>query len=113
MVPGFPNMWTIYGPNTNGGLHPAAFDEMITLYAMQCIGELILTGKRTIEPKEDAYWQFAREVDEQNARMVWSDPRVHSYYWSRHDRSTTMCPLDPSDVWRMLRYPALDELEIR
>jgi hypothetical protein len=85
---------------------------MITLYALQCIEELILTGKRSIEPKEDAYWRFARGVDEQNAQMVWSDPRVHSYYWSQHQRSTTMCPLNQADVWRMLRYPAFDELEI-
>ena len=31
MMPGFPNLWSIYGPNTNGALTPNAFHEMVTL----------------------------------------------------------------------------------
>src|SRR5207244_13594185 len=29
MVPRFPNLWIIYGPNTNGGMHPAGFHEVV------------------------------------------------------------------------------------
>ena len=29
MVPGFPNLWMVYGPNTNGGMHPASFHEVV------------------------------------------------------------------------------------
>ena len=29
MMPGFPNLWSIYGPNTNGGSAPPAFHEMV------------------------------------------------------------------------------------
>jgi len=33
ILPGFPNLWSIYGPNTNGGLPVATFHEKTTQYA--------------------------------------------------------------------------------
>ena len=36
--PGFPNLWSVYGPNTNGGLGPGAFHELVTRYALAVHG---------------------------------------------------------------------------
>ena len=66
MMPGFPNLWSVYGPNTNGGLGPGAFHELVTRYALQCMEHLILEDRKAIEPTEEAYWRFDREVDERN-----------------------------------------------
>jgi len=49
MIPGFPNLWTIYGPNTNGALPPATFHEMVMIFALQCMQELILEQKSSVE----------------------------------------------------------------
>ena len=113
MVPGFPNLWSVYGPNTNGGLGPGAFHELVTRYALQCMERLILEDKKEIEPTEEAYWRFNEEVDERNARKVWSDPRAQSYYWTEHGRSVVMCPFTGPEIWSLLRHPPADELEIR
>jgi 4-hydroxyacetophenone monooxygenase len=113
MVPGFPNLWSVYGPNTNGGLGPGAFHELVTRYALQCMERLILEDKKEIEPTEQAYWRFAEDVDERNARKVWSDPRSLSYYWTEHGRSAVMCPFTGPEIWNLLRHPPADELEIR
>ncbi len=113
MMPGFPNLWSLYGPNTNGGIGPGAFHELVVVYALQCMERLILEDKKSIEPTASAYWEFAKRIDEANAGKVWSDPRVHSYYWTQHGRSATMCPLYGTDIWRTLRHPDFDELEIR
>jgi 4-hydroxyacetophenone monooxygenase len=112
MIPGFPNLWTIYGPNTNAGLSPAAFDEMVSLFALQLIERLILEGKSSVEIKLDPYLRYNKQVDEANATRSWADPRAHSYYWTKHGRSATMNPLNSTDLWRMLRYPAAEDLEI-
>ena len=53
MYPGFPNLWSVYGPNTNGGLGPGAFHELVTRYALECMERLILDGKHAIEPKRE------------------------------------------------------------
>jgi 4-hydroxyacetophenone monooxygenase len=113
MVPGFPNLWSIYGPNTNGGLGPGAFHELVTRYALECIERLILEDARAIEPREEAYRRFNEDVDERNGRKVWSDPRSGSYYWTEHGRSVVMCPFTGPEIWRLLRHPPNDELEIR
>ena len=113
MIPGFPNLWSLYGPNTNGGLGPGAFHECVARYAMECMERLILDDKKEIEAKEDAYWRFNELVDELNARKVWSDPRAHNYYWTEHGRSAVMCPFSPSEIWRYLRHPNFEDLEIR
>ncbi len=113
MMPGFPNLWSVYGPNTNGGLGPGAFHELVTRYALQCIERLILDDKRAIEPTEAAYWRYNEDVDERNSRKVWSDPRALSYYWTEHGRSAVMCPFTGPEIFTLLRHPPWDELELR
>ena len=113
MYPGFPNLWSVYGPNTNGGLGPGAFHELVTRYALECMERLILEGKHAIEPKREAYDRYNEDVDERNACRVWSDPRANSYYWTAHGRSAVMCPFTGPEIFDLLRHPAFDELEIR
>jgi 4-hydroxyacetophenone monooxygenase len=113
MVPGFPNLWMVYGPNTNGGLLPASFHEVVVRYALECMEHLIVQDKREIDVKEDAYWEYNRLVDERNARKVWSDPRAHNYYWTDFGRSAVMCPFYPWEVWHLLRHPSFDDLIVR
>src|SRR5262249_58690615 len=72
MVPGFPNLWMIYGPNTNGGLGPGAFHELVTRDAPQCMERLILGDKKEIEPTEGAYWGLNEDGGERKRRTGWS-----------------------------------------
>lgn len=113
MYPGFPNLWSVYGPNTNGVLGPGTFHDLVTRYALECMERLILGGGRAIEPTRAAYDRFNEDVDARNARKVWSDPRASSYYWTEHGRSAVMCPYTSPEIFHLLRHPPFDELEIR
>jgi 4-hydroxyacetophenone monooxygenase len=114
MIPGFPNLWMIYGPNTNAGLGPGAFHELVTRYALECMERMILDGKKTVEAKQEPYRRFNRLVDERNRKKVWSDPRAHNYYWSAEfGRTPVMCPFLPAEIWRFLRHPNFEELDVR
>ncbi len=110
MMPGFPNLWSLYGPNTNGGLPIPAFQEITTQYALKCIERLILEDKRSAEVSEAAYWDYNRKVDERNAQLVWSDPRAHNYYWSQFGRSVVMNPFTPQQMWHYLHQPDWDDV---
>ena len=48
MLPGFPNFFILYGPNTNqlSGLQIVAMEEIVTRFALGTIGGLIEQGKR-------------------------------------------------------------------
>jgi len=112
MMPGFPNLWTIYGPNTNGGLQVASYHELTALYALQCIERLILEGRRAIEVREEPYWRYNRLVDDRNRMKVWSDPRAHNYYWSRgHGRTPGMNPFSGTENWHFMRRPDFADLD--
>ena len=113
MVPGFPNLWMVYGPNTNGGMHPAGFHEVVGRYALECMEHLIVNDTHAIEVTEDAYWRYNHLLDERNARKVWSDPRAHNYYWTEFGRSAVMCPFYPWEIWHFLRHPSFDDLAVR
>ena len=113
MVAGFPNLWMLYGPNTNGGLPVSQFHEMTTVYLMQCIERLILDGKRCVEVKDDAYWRYNRLIDELNAKKIWADPRAHNYWWSKHGRTVSQIPFTGYEVRDMLLRPDFADLEIR
>jgi len=113
MIPGCPNLWTLWGPNTNGGLPIPAIQEMATHYALKCIERLILDDKQTIDVKEEPYRRYNEMIDERNSHMVWSDPRAQNYYWTRFGRSATQNPLNTFDTWGMLREPNFADLDVR
>ena len=112
MVPGFPNLWSIYGPNTNGGLGPGAFHELVTRYALQCMERLILEEERGHRAPRGGLPALQRGC-RRGRRKVWSDPRAETYYWTEHGRSVVMCPFNGPEIFDLLRHPAFDELEIR
>jgi 4-hydroxyacetophenone monooxygenase len=107
MLPGFPNFFMIYGPNTNnfGGLQIVDFEEMVTRFALQCIGGLITHRKRTIDISLDAYWRYNDEVDQAESLMVYKDPRAHNYYKNASGRSAANNPIDIRKIWTWLRNP--------
>ena len=113
MIPGCPNLWTLYGPNTNGGLLVPSCQEMETQYALRCIERLILDDKNSIDVKEEPYRRYNEMLDERNQRMVWSDSRADNYYWTRFGRSATQNPLTSVEMWNLLREPNFQDLDIR
>jgi 4-hydroxyacetophenone monooxygenase len=113
MMPGFPNLWSGLGPNTNGFLHLAGLHELTALYAMTCMERAISEGRRAIEVKEEPYWRYNHLLDDINRRKVWSDPRAHNYYWTQHGRSAVMNPIESPGMWRLLRQPDFADLMIQ
>jgi 4-hydroxyacetophenone monooxygenase len=57
------------------------------------------------DAKEEAYWRYNQLIDARNNRKLWSDPRAHNYYWTRHGRSATQNPFTAPEMWHYLRRP--------
>jgi 4-hydroxyacetophenone monooxygenase len=115
MLPDFPNLFMIYGPNMNpyGGLGVVNLEEMVMRYTLACIDHLATTGARSIEPSEDAYWRWNGELDAREERKIYRDPRARSYYVNEHGRSATNCPFTGIEMWHTLRRPDHDDLIVR
>ena len=107
MLPGFPNFFMIYGPNTNlpAGFQIVDMEEVATRFALENIGALIERGGRTVEVTEDAYWRYNDELDRAETLMIYADPRAHNYYTNSHGRSAANNPLDTRLLWHWMRDP--------
>ena len=107
MLPGFPNFFMAYGPNTNnfGGLQIIDLLEIEIRFALQCIAGLIESGKRIVEVKPDAYWRFNDELDREERAMIYTDPRAFNYYKNEFGRSCVNGPIDIRRMWHWLRDP--------
>lgn len=115
MLPGFPNLFMVYGPNMNpyGGLGVVNLEEMVVRFALQCLEHLVLSGRRTIEPSADAYWRWNEALDAREEHKIYRDPRARSYYQNEHGRSATNCPFTGIEMWHRLRHLDLGDLEVR
>ena len=107
LLPGFPNFFMLYGPNTNANVGFAAIhlEELVTRFALECMDALITRGKRTVEVTSDAYWTYNCALDEAAATKVYLDPRAQNYYTNEFGRSATNGAFDARLLWEWLRDP--------
>lgn len=105
MMPGFPNFFMLYGPNTNpangGGI--VNHEEMVVRFALECVEELILEDKKSIEVCHEAFRKYNEELDKREALKIYTDRRAQTYFMNEHARSSIMSPFAPSEQWNRLR----------
>jgi 4-hydroxyacetophenone monooxygenase len=108
MLPGFPNFFMIYGPNTNllQGMQIIGMEEITARFALENIAGLVESGHRSVEVTEDAYWRYNNELDRAERLTTYLDSRASNYYQNQYGRSAANGPLDSRLLWNWLRDPA-------
>jgi 4-hydroxyacetophenone monooxygenase len=115
LVPGFPNLFVVNGPNsapTHGAGNNLA-SEVATNYVLGLLDLLIGQGARTVECTPEALAAYNEAVDEALSRMVWSHPKASSYYLNKRRRNTMSCPWRLVDFWWMTRRPEPADLILK
>ena len=107
MLPGFPNFFMLYGPNTNpiGGLGLIDAEEITTRFALTCIAHLIEQDKAFVDVEHDAYARYNERLDEADRVRLYHDPRAQNYFTTAHGRTVINNPFDGGLMWRWLRDP--------
>ena len=102
-VPGFPNMFLLYGPGTNLAHGGSAIyhAECQVRYIMQCLRELLETGARSMECRPESHEAFRELLDATHAKMVWAHRGVGNWYKSKDGRVVTNSPFRLIDYRRM------------
>jgi cation diffusion facilitator CzcD-associated flavoprotein CzcO len=102
-VPGFPNMFLLYGPNTNGGTGSVIYTiESGMGHVIAALRELDRADARRIEVRRDTAAGFDRELRAALAGSVWhtgctnwyvdengNDPNQWPWLWSNYRRRTS------------------------
>ncbi|MGE7416051.1 NAD(P)-binding domain-containing protein [Methylobacterium tarhaniae] len=104
-VPGFPNMFVMYGPNTNLGHGGSAMflAECQVRYTLSCLTAMIAQGWAEMECRTDVHDAYNRQVDDELSTLVWTHPSVNSWYKNAKGRITTNQPWRLVDYWRMTK----------
>lgn len=102
-VPKFPNFFVTYGPNTNlahGGSIIFHLESQVR-YITQALVNMIENNISEIEVRGDVHDRYNTEVDAACRAMVWSHPRVTSWYKNKDNRVTVTSPWKLKDYWSL------------
>ena len=110
-VPRFPNLFVMYGPNTNLG-HGGSYiflAECQVHYIVDLITKMVERGISTVECRADVHDEYNRRVDEAHEHLVWTHPGMDTWYRNSQGRVVTNSPWRLVDFWHMTRSADLDD----
>ena len=114
-VPGFPNLFCLYGPNTNIVINGSIiyFSECGARYILGCI-KLLLEGRhRAIEVRRTVHDEFNERVDAENKAMAWGWSDVNSWYKNEHGHVAQNWPFTLLEYWQRTLQPSVEDFELR
>ena len=113
-VPGFPNLFCLYGPNTNIVINGSIvyFSECGVRFILGLIEQALGSGKRAIEVKRDVHDEFNEQVDEANSKMAWGFSTVSSWYKNDSGRVAQNWPFTLLEYWQRTQRPDPAEFDL-
>ena len=113
-IPRFPNMFTMYGPNTNLVVHGGSmilFSELSAKLVLGVVHKMLAEDVATVEVRPDAFEEYNERVDATNATRAWGFSAVNSWYKNSKGRVTQNYPFSIFEYWQ--RTAAIDEAAFR
>ena len=110
-IPGFPNLFCLYGPNTNIVINGSIiyFSECGVRYILGCLGLLLRGHHASLDVRKDVHDEFNEQVDAENRMMAWGWSDVHSWYKNEHGRVAQNWPFTLLEYWQRTLAPDPDD----
>ncbi|MGQ4600647.1 NAD(P)-binding domain-containing protein [Nocardia sp. R6R-6] len=108
--PGYPNLFYLFGPNTNppGGSYYNLAEAQVR-YVTDLLVAMARDGIAAVEVREEVYVDYNERLDAANRGMVFALDGVESYYRNSSGRVVTNSPWTVLQYWNMTRVPNLDD----
>lgn len=112
-APGFPNLFFLYGPNTNppGGSWLTVAEAQVR-YVVEMLTEMVKDDVATVEVREEPFEDYNRELDDTNNAMVYAMDGVESYYRNSTGRVVTNSPWAVPDYFARTSAPNLADYDV-
>ncbi|WP_279243698.1 flavin-containing monooxygenase [Candidatus Litorirhabdus singularis] len=112
-VAGFPNLFCMMGPSTGLGHGGSAMfqAEVQARYIVDCLLTLFNSNAGSMEVLADVQADFVARVDAEHEQLIWSHPKLQSYYRNAGGRVFSLLPWRIVDYWQMTRHLQLDDFE--
>jgi 4-hydroxyacetophenone monooxygenase len=111
-VPGFPNLFMMYGPTThlNHGGSLIFHSECQIRYIGACLDTLAGRGHTAMEPTVERYEEYHNRHQREMRQLVWSHPAIkHTHFRNAAGEIHTVSPFRLVDYWTWTRTPNLDD----
>jgi len=110
-IPSFPNLFCLYGPNTNIVINGSIiyFSECGVRYILECVRLLLETGRAALDVRKDVHDEFNEAVDAENRRMAWGASDVNSWYKNETGRVAQNWPFTLLEYWQRTLRPDPDD----
>jgi 4-hydroxyacetophenone monooxygenase len=101
-VPGFPNLFCLYGPGTNLA-HGGSLifqSECQVHYVMEALRTMLTDGYRTVEPRQDVHDAYVAKYSHEIGQMVWAHRSIkHTHFKNRDGKIFTVSPWPIPTYW--------------
>ena len=106
-LPHFPNLFLLYGPNTNIVVNGSIifFSECEVDYLLACIRVLLEGGHRAMDCRVEAHDAYNRRIDEANLQRAWGAATVNTWYRNEKGRISQNWPGTLLEYWQQTREP--------
>jgi 4-hydroxyacetophenone monooxygenase len=114
VVPDFPNMFVMYGPNTNLGHGGSAIflAECQMRFIAETLRQMMQQDLAAVEIRRGVHDAYNADIDERLSRLVWSHPSVTTWYKNSGGRIITNQPWRLVEYWQLTHDPDLAEFHL-
>lgn len=114
-VPGFPNLFCMYGPNTNIVVNGSIifFSECEASFILECVRTLLTTGGAALDVTQEAHDEYNAMIDEANRKKAWGASGVSAWYKNSYGRVSQNWPFTLMDYWERSRTPVPEHYVLR
>ncbi len=114
-IPGFPNLFLMYGPNTNIVINGSIiyFSELEARYITESVRMLLERGAASMDVRPEVHDEYNRRVDAANRKMAWGAASVNTWYKNASGRITQNWPFSLLEFWQWTRRPEPDDYVLR
>jgi len=114
-IPHFPNLFLMYGPNTNIVVNGSIvyFSELAARYITDSVQMLLAGGKRSMECRLQSHEEYNRRIDNATNQRAWGVTHVNTWYRNEHGRIAQNWPYNLYEYWRQTRHVSADDYTFR
>ena len=106
-IPGFPNLFCMYGPNTNIVVNGSIiyYSECEVHYAVECVRLLLAEGAGSLDVRTEVHDAYNERIDAANALRTWGFSKVRSWYKNSTGRTAQNWPFSVLEFYEQTRHP--------
>lgn len=114
VVPDFPNLFILYGPNTQLG-HGGAFIFVMECqidYVLKILRSMYESGVSEVECRKDVFTSYNEAVQERHQQMIWTHQGMTTYVRNDKGRVVGNNPWELVEFWGLLRNADLGDYHV-